>query len=534
MCNSSHLVLKKEGTWRIYVDCHAINAITVKYHHPIPRLDDMLDELYGKSGYHQIRMKEGDEWKTAFKTKYGLYEWLVMPFGLTNAPKCASPVLRERLFANLSKCTFCTNKLVFLGYKEGRLLAYFSEKLNGATLNYSTYDKELYALIRVLETWQHYLRPKKFVIHTDHETLKHLESLTHIRRYALIALLDAKLLGFDLIKELYDSYSDFSDIYKSCAKSGQGKFFIHEGFLSKRGHDSIFVIVDRFSKMAHFIRCHKMDDATYIADLFFKEVVCLHGVPRTIVSDRDVKFLSYFWKTLWGKLGTKLLFSTSSHPQTDGQTEVVNRTLSTLLRAIIKKNLKTWEKCLPHVEFAYNRTVHSATQFSPFEIVYDFNPFTPLDLMPLPLSERTNLDGKKKAEFVQVLHQQVKANIETRTQQYLKHANKGQHRIVFEPGDWVWLHLCKKRFPVQRRNKLLPRRDGPFQVVACINDNAYKLDLPGEYNVSATFNVADLSPYLVDDEVDLRINLSQEDGNDEEVEGAIQMEQVKVPLGPMT
>jgi hypothetical protein len=87
------------------------------------------------------------------------------------------------------------------------------------------------------------------------------------------------------------------------------------------------------------------------------------GLPRTIVLDRDAKFLSYFWKTLWCKLGTKLLFSTTCHPQTDGQTEVVNRTLSTLLRAIIRKNIKTWEECLPHVEFAYNRAVHSATKF---------------------------------------------------------------------------------------------------------------------------------------------------------------------------
>ena len=124
---------------------------------------------------------------------------------------------------------------------------------------------------------------------------------------------------------------------------------------TKRGRDSIFVVVDLFSKMAHFIPCHKSDDAVHIADLFFQEIIRLHGMPSTIVSDRDAKILSHFWRTLWNKLGTKLLFSITCHPQTDGQTEVVNRTLSTMLRAILKRNLKMWEQCLPHVEFAYNR-----------------------------------------------------------------------------------------------------------------------------------------------------------------------------------
>jgi hypothetical protein len=130
---------------------------------------------------------------------------------------------------------------------------------------------------------------------------------------------------------------------------------------SKRGRDSIFVVVDRFSNMAHFIPCHKTDDATNIADLLFREIVPLHGVPKSIVFYRDVKFLSHFWKVLWGKLRTKLLFSTTCHPQTDEQTEVVNSYLTQLLRAIIQKNLKNWEDYLPFIEFAYNCSVHNFT-----------------------------------------------------------------------------------------------------------------------------------------------------------------------------
>jgi hypothetical protein len=181
---------------------------------------------------------------------------------------------------------------------------------------------------------------------------------------------------------------------------------------TKRGRDSIFVVVGHFSKMAHFIPCHKSDNASHVADLFFTEIVRLYGVPNTIISDRDAKFLSHFWRTLWFKLGTKLLFSTTCHPQTDGQTEVVKCTLSTMLRVVSKINLKLWKECLPHIEFAYNRFVHSTMKVSPFQVVYGFNPRAPIDLLPLPPSEFTCFDASQLSKFILKMHKTTKLNIE--------------------------------------------------------------------------------------------------------------------------
>jgi hypothetical protein len=173
---------------------------------------------------------------------------------------------------------------------------------------------------------------------------------------------------------------------------------------TQRGKYSIFVVVDRFSKMAHFIPCNKSDDASHVANLFFREIVRLHGVPRPIVSVRDVKFVSNFWKTSWAKLGTKLLFSSTCHPQT----EVVNHTLSMMLRTMVKKNLKDREECLPHVKFTYNRAVHSTTNLCSFEIIYGFKPVAPIDLFPLPLQERTNMEATKCAAYVRKIHEKTK------------------------------------------------------------------------------------------------------------------------------
>ncbi|RVW59412.1 Transposon Ty3-I Gag-Pol polyprotein [Vitis vinifera] len=309
------LVPKKDGTWRMCVDCKAINNIMVKYRHPIPRLDDMLDELHGscvftkidlKSGYPQIRMKEGDEWKTAFKTKYGLYE-------------CAKGIEVDEKKVKAIK-EWPTPKSI----------------TEGATLNYPTYDKELYALLRALETWQHYLWPKEFVIHTDHESLKHLKGQGKLnRRHAKwVEFIETfpYVIKYKQGKENIVADALSRSVYGACEKAAFGKFYRLDEYLFRENRlcvpnssmrellvreahgelvlDALpigmpklesyhmdYTLLYRFSKMTHFISCHKTDDATHIANLFFREIVQLHGVPRSIVSDRDVKFLIYFGKS---------------------------------------------------------------------------------------------------------------------------------------------------------------------------------------------------------------------------------------------
>jgi hypothetical protein len=283
-----------------------------------------------------------------------------------------------------------------------------------------------------------------------------------------------------------------------------------------KGRDSIFVVVDRFSKMAHFIPCHKTDDASHIAELFFREIILLHGIPNTIVSDRDAKFLSHFWRSLWKKLGTKLLFSTTCYPQIDGQTEVVNRTLSTMVRAVLDKNLTRWEDCLPHVEFAYNYAKHSSTQMSPFQVVYGYIPRAPVDLFAFNAEDDPHIDAIAHVDQMLRLHEQTHQNIAAANAKYQVVGSRGRKFVTFEPGDLVWLHLWKNRFPTLRRSKLMPRAAGPFKILTKINDNAYVLDLPPEFGVSTSFNVADLKLYVDEDEELPSRTTSVQEGEDDE------------------
>nr|GEX47085.1 RNA-directed DNA polymerase [Tanacetum cinerariifolium] len=226
------------------------------------------------------------------------------------------------------------------------------------------------------------------------------------------------------------------------------------------------------------------------------------------------------------RLGAKLNCSSSHHPQTNGQTEVTNRSLGSLLRCLVGDKPKQWDVALPQAEFAYNQSNHSSMGRSPFFIMYGRNPFTPLDLAPMVGDGSVSVEGDERARQIKVLHAQVHEQIIKHNLQYQTRANKHRKQVLFEEGDLVWIHLRRARFPQRRFGKLHPRADGPFRILKKINDNAYKVEFPGHYGVSDTFNVADLSPYTPNTDFD------DESGSSRFLEGEDDTDQGRNPLSP--
>ena len=258
------------------------------------------------------------------------------------------------------------------------------------------------------------------------------------------------------------------------------------------------VVVDRVSKMSHFIPCHKTYDASKVVALFLQEIVHLHGIPTSIMSDRDIKFVSYFWKTLWTKMGTKLMFSSAFHPKTDGQTEVTNRSLGNLLRCLVVDHVTNWYMELPHVEFAFNNSVYRTIGCTPFKVVYGFWHSTPLDVNSLPLPPRPSEVALDFSSYLQDVHEECKRHLTIHTNSYATSANAKRKYRKFNEGDMVIFRLRPEWFPPGSFTKLHAHWAGLFRVTKKLGTNAYVIELPSKFGISPIFNIEDFMEFKGD------------------------------------
>jgi len=254
---------------------------------------------------------------------------------------------------------------------------------------------------------------------------------------------------------------------------------------SKSGHDMILVVIDRLTKMARFIPTKTTVKSKQVAELFMQEVFRHHGLPSTIVSDRDPKFTAKFWQALQKALGIELLMSTADHPQTDGQAEAAVKVIQKLLRPFVFQDLD-WEELLPTLEFAYNDTPQSTTGQTPFYLNYGYHPTA------VTRHEHVNNPhAEDQIQYILRLQEAARDAINDAQQVQRRYADK--HRSVpniIKVGDWVLL----KRKENEKR-KLGPIADGPFQVKK-VGTNTVKLKFPSKSRAHPTVNISRVQLYF--------------------------------------
>ena len=266
------------------------------------------------------------------------------------------------------------------------------------------------------------------------------------------------------------------------------------GLPKSGGFDTILVVVDRLSKYSHFIPISHPFTAKSVAVLFCKEIVRLHGMPRSILSDRDAIFLSHFWQELFRLSQTQLRMGTSYHPQSDGQTEVVNRCLEAYLRCFAHERTSTWSKFLSWAEYSFNTGFHTSTGMTPFKILYGRDPPA---LHPYISGETPNADLDEQLITRDEMLKLLRENLLKAQSRMKAQADSKRRELSFEVGDAVFLRIqpFRQRSLAKRRfEKLSPRFFGPYSVVRRVGPVAYELALPEDSKVHPIFHVSLLRP----------------------------------------
>lgn len=267
---------------------------------------------------------------------------------------------------------------------------------------------------------------------------------------------------------------------------------------SRLGNDAIVVFVCKLTKMVHFVATTTNVTAPQLATLFMREVVRLHGLPESILSDRDPRFTAHFWRAFWSQLGTTLTMSTAYHPQTDGQTERANRTLEEMLRSRINFQQNDWDEHLSVAELATNNSIQASTHFTPFYLNHGREAKLPLDHA---IAEIVPTNNPEAAARIKRLHQDLqraRSNIEVAQHRQARYLDAHRRDVVFQVGDQVLLsteHLKMTGVAATRSPKFTYKYIGPFKVKRVVNANAYELDLPPQLQIHPVLNVSRLKQY---------------------------------------
>lgn len=264
---------------------------------------------------------------------------------------------------------------------------------------------------------------------------------------------------------------------------------------TRNGHTAIVTFTERLTKLQLYEPTVNEVTAPQLAKLFLDAVFRHYGMPRCLVSDRDPRFMSEFWQSLWKRMGTKLNISTANHPQTDGQSERTNQTLEDMLRAYVSQYHDDWDEHLGLAEFAYNDSVNATTGQTPFYLMRGRHPLTPLTLFLKPGSEKLAPGGAFAARLQEDISR-AKAAMQAAQERQARYANRGRRDYQFKVGDKAWLASSHLRLPqaANAGRKLQPRYYGPYPVVKVVSPVAYELKLPPQLKLHPVIHIDQLKP----------------------------------------